>query len=145
MSIDDCVAKLTFDIDKISKETQCNKFILIGHSMGGLMAAKYAAHNNNISKVITVASPWRGAPLAKARPGIRFSEMTVGSNYLIELQNECFMKNVNIFSISSYYDWAVPKNYGDYINNVYKFTYYGHYLIIVSPFVWKKIFSILRY
>ncbi len=51
----------------IRKNFKNKKIILLGFSMGGLIAIKYAKDNNweNIEKIITFASPFKGSPTAK--------------------------------------------------------------------------------
>ncbi len=51
----------------INKNFKNKKVILLGFSMGGLIATKFAQKNNweNIEKIITFASPFKGSPVAK--------------------------------------------------------------------------------
>lgn len=137
------------EINLIKRQTGCNEFILIGHSMGGLIAVDYAkniAQNDNIKilKTVTISAPWNGAPLAKLKSGKHYADMTTNSDYLDALKTST--DHLEIYSVASTHDWAVPSERGLLNKNKnYKlYTWYGHYSIVMSPFVWNNIIAYLK-
>jgi pimeloyl-ACP methyl ester carboxylesterase len=74
---------------KIAEEQGRSDLILIGHSMGGLVASWYAtklAKPNTVTDLITIASPLYGTPVAKIAIGPNGREMESNSPFLKELQ-----------------------------------------------------------
>jgi len=72
------------------------EFTLIGFSMGGLIALKYADNTNwkNIKKVITVATPFGGSPKAAYLPFWKAThQMREGSEYLDQFQKMKLPRN----------------------------------------------------
>lgn len=136
------------EINLIKHQTGCNEFILIGHSMGGLISVDYAkniAPNDGIkiSKIMTISSPWNGAPLAHLKSGRRYKDMTPNSEYLEGLK--AFSSHPDVYSVASTYDWAVPFERGLLNQSKCKlYTWYGHYSIIISPFVWRDIITHIK-
>ncbi len=66
--------KLRAKIEEVAKATGSNRVILIGHSMGGMIAGHYAErlaeHHQTaagdrilVPHVISIATPWRGTPM----------------------------------------------------------------------------------
>jgi pimeloyl-ACP methyl ester carboxylesterase len=56
-------AKLASYVNCVKAITGSEKVDLVAHSMGGLVARKYALDNaSNVRKMITIATPWLGAP-----------------------------------------------------------------------------------
>ncbi len=84
LSIEHYTTYLEKKIDQILTTRQDRDIILIGHSMGGLMAGYYtevlAKRNNvNVLKVITIATPWQGTsalkPFVNIRSALGFNEI----------------------------------------------------------------------
>ena len=72
----------------IAEETSGQPLTIIGHSMGGLVAAAYAAQAappRSIHKVITVGSPLFGTHMAKIGFGACAREMEIGSPLIQEV------------------------------------------------------------
>lgn len=77
---------------EIEKETNRSDLILIGHSMGGLVASYYATQMaNTVTDVITIATPLQGTPVAHIALGPNGKEMRPKS-LLLEKMREG-MKN----------------------------------------------------
>src|SRR5207237_299270 len=83
--IDDYARIVIEKLSQIPSGGEKKKFILIGHSMGGLVAS-YAAENLaeeanlSIDHIFTIATPWQGSPLLDFLPHCmkakRFHHMT---------------------------------------------------------------------
>ena len=101
-------------VEKLSKETKCRKFILVGHSMGGTASA-YAASmlddQNLIQRVITIASPLNsdGTKLAHIGFGQCARQMEPDSNLLQRLEHSVKEdKRVDYRHVTCKYDLIVP-------------------------------------
>ena len=117
---------------------------LVGHSMGGLVSAWYAEEFPHteiyLKQVITIASPWRGAPaLQHLNLGtVRHSEMTPGSIFLQQLSERMRRPRHLYTCFGSPYDFQVPREY-TCVNHtkVTSKTYpWGHTSAIVMPTIW---------
>ena len=104
----DAVAKKA---DAIAKENQREDLTLIGHSMGGLVSAWYAAKvakPGKVSDVITIGSPMGGTRLAAIAIGPNGREMRRGSEFVRHLQEEFrHNKKVRFYHIASKADQIV--------------------------------------
>jgi len=75
--------------EEIAAETGRNDLTVIGHSMGGLVAATYAklAPPNTVTDVYTIGTPLYGSPLAPVLGnGPNAREMVPGSKFLEEVR-----------------------------------------------------------
>jgi triacylglycerol esterase/lipase EstA (alpha/beta hydrolase family) len=114
-SIQDHANDLEKKIHKVLKGTKQNEVILIGHSMGGLIASHFAmnASNKNLVKnVITIGSPLKGTSMARFGVGKCAKEMRRGSSFIKDLHEK--MKNekkINFYHIATRTDeLVVPFN-----------------------------------
>lgn len=138
---------------EIKCQTGQNQVIVIGHSMGGLIAADYAENYAQddkmiIPKIITIGAPWQGAPLAAllSRTCLskkRLVQMSPESDYLKNLTAKVLESEISgnrlYFNIASTTDPAVPGQYGFITQNpsrIRLFSYLGHYGIVVWPSTW---------
>ncbi|MGE5674959.1 MAG: esterase/lipase family protein, partial [Mycobacterium leprae] len=66
MSPDAAMASLSALVDRTLAETGAAKVVLIGHSMGGLIARDYIVHGGSakVKAMIGLATPWLGSPMA---------------------------------------------------------------------------------
>ncbi|MFN8473425.1 MAG: carboxypeptidase regulatory-like domain-containing protein [Anaerolineae bacterium] len=67
LSIDDAAFKLDQKISDVKRKYNASTVVLIGHSMGGLVARRYTMSESrarNVARVITVGTPYWGAPKA---------------------------------------------------------------------------------
>jgi len=92
----------------IAKETGREDLTLIGHSMGGLASAWYAAKvapAGKVGDVITIGSPLGGTKMASIAIGRNGREMRRGSDFVREVE-EVFRKNrkVRFYHIASKVD-----------------------------------------
>jgi triacylglycerol esterase/lipase EstA (alpha/beta hydrolase family) len=95
----------------IAKETGREDLTLIGHSMGGLASAWYAAklaRPGKVGDVITIGSPLRGTKMAQIAIGKNGREMERGSDFVREVE-EIVRKNrkVRFYHIASKADQIV--------------------------------------
>lgn len=128
-----------------------NRLILIGHSMGGLVAGLVAVHDPKVKAVVTLGTPWHGAPLLDyvinfpTFKTTRHRQMMQNSSFLNNLRNAIDKKDhFTILNIGSQYDIQVPKDYYflSHSNAVHKeLNGYGHSSMIMVPNVWKMIFD----
>lgn len=142
----------------VQKKHNNKKVILIGHSMGGLLAHQYILKegDSDIHSIVTIASPLNGSPLLlnrfilKSMNSARHHQMRPGSDYLIGLHN--FIGNsINYpptLSIGSINDMHVPDEYSRLpwdvagcLDNYQHHTLggYGHFSIVSSEELWLLI------
>ena len=116
-SIDDYVPFIQETAQKIAEETKQKDLIIVGHSMGGLVASKAALtmpdKGVNVTDLFTLASPLKGTPLAKIGLGPNARQMQTNSEFTQDLEvriakNE---KNIRFFEAASSMDEIVPKKY----------------------------------
>lgn len=87
-SIRDYAAKVQEKTIDICRETNRTDLVLIGHSMGGLVASLYAtevARAETVTDVITIGSPLGGTRVAKIGIGPNAKEMECSSELLSQL------------------------------------------------------------
>jgi triacylglycerol lipase len=86
-SIDDYVGQVRQRIEDICVATGAGQVILVGHSMGGLVARAYLrAHGTaRVAKLITLGTPHHGSRLAKFGPGLNARQMEPDSDWLATL------------------------------------------------------------
>ena len=106
-------------MEKICKNHNIDKFHIIGHSMGGLVARHYVQHcdgNKRVQSLITLGSPHHGTPTALLGVGLMglglFSvspmQMLPKSKLIRKLQEENFPENIPFISIFSRQDVICP-------------------------------------
>lgn len=73
LSVDTATALVTTQIEKLRTSGVVGvnqKVVLIGHSQGGLIAAKIASRDPLVSRVVAVSAPFKGTPMAELKhPG----------------------------------------------------------------------------
>ncbi len=101
---------------EIEKETGKKELIIIGHSMGGVVAAFYAeyiAPEGKVSDIITIASPLKGTPLAYLGVGACCRQMQINSDLIRALyQRIKHNRQLRYHHMSSKVDSIVPASYG---------------------------------
>jgi len=160
--------KVSLKIKQIKALTKSDSVILIGHSMGGLIAGFYAEHvaqkdGVNVEHVVSIATPWQGTPIvdffwklggcwSRDRESKRHLQMSVFGSTKTEplfrqnLVNQVLaseqQKTRNYYSIWSTTDYVVPRQSGNLSvdpTHCRMFTYLGHYAVVVWPPVWMQI------
>lgn len=83
-SIDDYLAPLAHRIDAVLAETGADQLILVGHSMGGLVARAYVQRFGlaRVARLVTLGTPHLGSRLAHIGFGENACQMRPGSAWL---------------------------------------------------------------
>lgn len=156
MGIDDYAKeKISHKIKEIKKATGQNEIILIGHSMGGLIASQYAENiavddKTTIKHIISIATPWQGAPLLNFVPesmiSKRLQQMSPHNPWRKNLVENALkserMGTRKYYHLNSTTDIMAPSPYSNLSEDPrrqYTLSYLGHYGIIGSPHVWWQI------
>lgn len=112
-SIDDFACAMKKKVEEIQRHYPGKKITLIGHSMGGIIAARYAAdckNTDHIAKVITLGSPLQGTVLASLAFGKCSRQMQRKSPYLKLLEQDLNTKNITFINVGSRTDLIVLPN-----------------------------------
>lgn len=141
--------KIHTKVEQIRKEYPNNKTLLVGHSMGGLVAANYIKQYKptEVKYIVTIGTPFKGAPLLKhlSLGTKRHTEMTPNSKFLCENLFDG-TGNYQYLCFGSPYDFQVPfeNSFPDFTeSNVRKRVYpYGHTSAILGPFIWRYVCSL---
>lgn len=137
-SIREYALKVKEKADAIAKETGQTKLTLIGHSMGGLVSAFYAAKiapTNTVTDVVTIASPLSGTWVAHIGIGLNAREMRPQSALLKELKDEMIKrKDIRFFHIGTKTDQLVIPSASAVIpeNKNFIFEDIGHASLLYS-------------
>ncbi|HSX25816.1 MAG TPA: alpha/beta fold hydrolase [Chlamydiales bacterium] len=153
---DHALGKIRREVLRI-KELTGKAPILIGTSMGGMVAAYYAEHvapldGIKIEHVMTITSPLQGAPILKYYPGKekpkRYQQMSVESSFRQELAQKAFASDKKgvrkYYSIGSTADFKVPDRCAHVTEEPERkrtFSYLGHDGLMVSVRVWLQVRS----
>jgi len=107
-NIDVYAGQVAKRVEYILKTTGANKVILIGHSMGGLVARAYVQHfggQNFVAKLITLGSPHHGTYHAYLLWGTNLRQMRPRNEWLMELNTtETQPASVPMVCLYSYHD-----------------------------------------
>lgn len=109
-SIDEYVKKL----NELIETNKIKKPIIVGYSMGGLIAVRYAQKYGwgNIGRAITIASPLKGTNMAYLgfliSKGAR--EMVKGSKLIKEVQEESFSEKKLVCVYGKWDEFVNPKS-----------------------------------
>lgn len=155
--------KVSKEVKRIKELTGSDEIIIVGHSMGGLIAGYYAeflAEPNEVKHVISIASPWQGSPTidsfwklggpcSKEKETKRHQQMSVSGGtkddplFRQTLVNKALQSERNgkrkYYNIWSSTDYAVPGRHGNLTEDPRRqrsFSYLGHYALVASPQVW---------
>ncbi|NGX63113.1 MAG: 2-succinyl-6-hydroxy-2,4-cyclohexadiene-1-carboxylate synthase [Candidatus Anoxychlamydiales bacterium] len=98
-------------VQSIKDETNQENIILIGHSMGGLVASYFALHlaeKNFVTDIITIASPLMGTKLAKIGFGKGANQMKKDSIFVKDLQKKILdEQDINFYHIATKTDQLI--------------------------------------
>ena len=148
-NIDSSVYILTEKLKHL-KLPNSQKIILVGHSMGGLVASKYSTlYPDQVSHVITFSSPFHGAPLLSNNFVMRlmgssekYKQMKPNSEWLKTLHNDLETKcrDIKMLTVGSPIDFHVPEHCAHLKQSV-RFTVSDkmHLSIHLDKHVWEKI------
>jgi pimeloyl-ACP methyl ester carboxylesterase len=82
--------QLDAKIEAIRAATGAQRVVLIGHSMGGLVARAYLRRfgGRRVARLITLGTPHHGSVLAYLFPGRSLAQLRPGNPWLVELNRE---------------------------------------------------------
>ena len=112
-SIDTFANEMKRKVEEIQTYYPGKKITIIGYSMGGIIASRYAANCENIDhlhKIITLGSPLQGTYFAHLTFGKCAKEMRRGSPYLSRLERDLSSKNIPFINVTSSSDLIVLPN-----------------------------------
>ncbi len=113
-SINDHAKKVKLRVEEIQKITGRKDIMLIGHSMGGVVASKFAIQwaqdGTHVTDIITIGSPLKGSTLANyIGIGKEVQEMRKGSAFIKDLSEKiCKQTDIKFFHIAAEMDELVP-------------------------------------
>ena len=154
-SIESQALEVDEKVKKIQEETKTSDLILIGHSMGGLIASYFAlniAKKNTVKDIITIATPFEGTKLAIFGLGKCAKEARRNSKFLSDLNKKLSEETeINFYNIASFTDQIIRpytsailqtnKDHQVWENNHYILNGIGHASLLYSKKVNDKISS----
>jgi triacylglycerol esterase/lipase EstA (alpha/beta hydrolase family) len=108
--IEHFAGQLATKVDAVCAATGAQQVVLVGHSMGGLVARAYLRQYGaaRLAQIITIGTPHHGSILAWTHPGRCLVQMRPGNTWLAELnRDESTSPPVPITSIWSRHDSMV--------------------------------------
>lgn len=105
------VPQLHERIETVCAATGSPQVILVGHSMGGLIARSYLARHGNVrvARLITLSTPHQGSELARLGYGRAARDMRPGSLWLTDMADEKI--GVPALSLRNPYDnYVMPQD-----------------------------------
>ena len=130
-----CVLKKCEEIKKITGKPDV---ILIGHSMGGLIASMSAFQSESISTVITIASPLAGTKVAKIGIGLSAHQMRLGSEITRDVTQRISEENrIKFYHIGAKADQLIIPSSSSLTGidptREFQFEDIGHTALLFSP------------
>ncbi len=118
-SIVDSAEMIAEKVERICERYGMDRFHIVGHSMGGLLARHYIQHlggDRRVKSLITLGTPHRGTPTAlvglSVTAGGMFggsaSQMIPGSGFLRQLNARTFPASIPLVSVYSKADLVCP-------------------------------------
>ncbi len=148
-SITEFAKMLQHKVEEIQQETHHRNIILIGHSMGGLVCSyfnEYYANSGDITKIITLGSPFKGTRMTALGYGKNVKEMSPGSSLLKDLSEKMQNSKTEYYFIASKVDnliipWesASPNLPNQADDNRLILEDHGHLRLLISPKVFNQI------
>lgn len=139
-SLDDLAACLHSRMSALSAKSGSEEVVLVGHSMGGLVARTYLRRYGPgpVTKVITLGSPHHGTDLARLGVGRNAREMEPGSDWLHQWA-EAEALSVPTISVRSACDNYVIPSKSSFLANASNIVLpsLGHLSMAFSPDVLK--------
>ena len=107
------------DLSEFIDQLEVESVILMGMSLGGLVASHYAEdrkiHSPSILGVVTIGTPFQGGPalnyVGRYMQTLRHQQMTPGSDFLLELNKKISSSSHSYLTIGSRSDLHVPDEY----------------------------------
>lgn len=150
--------KLRDKVREIMRFFEHGKLCLVGHSMGGLVAAYFAEHlidpDLQVTKIITICTPWSPPPLLLSLTSLtqcwapklfllpaRWRQMRDEGGFVSALKQRCRggPRARCYVAITSEDDVMVPAACASLDlspEQEFRFTFLGHYTCMLSPDLW---------
>jgi triacylglycerol lipase len=145
-SVDNFAEPLAQRIDAVLAETGAQQVILVGHSMGGLVARTYFRRfgTQRVARLVTLGTPHFGSKLARLGMGENGRQMEAGSAWLEALARETAMpETVAIYSPHDNY--VMPQANLELPGAQNKVLYgLGHLAMLFSPRVAHVLLAVLE-
>jgi triacylglycerol lipase len=134
--------------NKLHKEFgSFSSLILVGHSLGGLVASYYALHlakKGQVKKVITIASPFKGTKAAYFALGAAGRQMRPKSNDLKQLSEEVKQSDLCFWHIESKQDQIVSYPSAPNKDDLYLCDRLGHVALLFASKTADTLVSLLK-
>ena len=97
--------QLAAKVSEICSATGAERVVLVGHSMGGLVARAYLRRfgAGRVAKLVTIGTPHHGSVLAWSFPGRGLEQMRPGNPWLVDLNRD--ERNAPAAPITSIWSW----------------------------------------
>jgi pimeloyl-ACP methyl ester carboxylesterase len=146
-SIEDMANSVASRLDDLYRMKGNKKVILVGCSMGGLVAARATLMRPAVvAGIVTFGTPWSGAPalrfLKHYLPSRRHAEMTPGSAFLQTVQN--VVDQHRVLCIGSPWDWQVPVENATPAGADCRVVWSGHMSMLANVSAWKHAMAFIR-
>lgn len=155
--IDEYVPTIHQAVERICSETGHDKIIVVGHSMGGLVARAYVrAHGcERIAKVITLGTPHHGTGLAHFGVGLNTRQMRwtateqegIASDWLRELAASEGHDIYRLFvSIYSHHDNIISPQRSSHLEGAKNIEFHaiGHVALGMDPVIQAQVIREIR-
>ncbi|MFA7279491.1 MAG: alpha/beta fold hydrolase [Sterolibacterium sp.] len=141
--IDGYAEQVARSVDRLCSATGASQVILVGHSMGGLVARAYLRRYGEfrVSRLVTLGTPHHGSTLAHLGMGRNARQMTPGSAWLKELEQT--PPSIACVSIFSWHDnYVMPQDSAMLAGaqNI-PLAGVGHLAMAISPVVLKALLA----
>lgn len=145
-SIETYAARLEYYIRQNVLTQKTDKLVLVGHSMGGLVAG-FLVDRLPVNLLVTIGTPWQGARALKwvyGYPGFnteRHKQMCPNSDFLRKLKEKVKNSKVPLMTIGCEFDFQVLEHDAHlWIDNEILYsTYTGHISVIILENLWRTV------
>ena len=142
-SIDLFADQVAAKIDAILAATGAAQVVIVGHSMGGLVARAYVRRHGGqrIRCIITIGTPHRGSVLAYMFPGVSLSQLRPRSPWLAALDTPAAADLPPIVSLWSWHDTMVAPQTSSDLEGAQNFALsgVGHNALLADPQVMQRV------
>jgi triacylglycerol esterase/lipase EstA (alpha/beta hydrolase family) len=142
-SIDLFADQAAHKIDTILAATGAQQVIVVGHSMGGLVARAYLSRHGaaKVGRIITIGTPHHGSLHAYLFPGVALSQMRPGNGWLKRLAAATPRGGPRIVSLWSWHDSMVTPQTSSVLEGAENvaLTGIGHNALLSDAGVQKRV------
>jgi triacylglycerol esterase/lipase EstA (alpha/beta hydrolase family) len=142
-SIDLFADQTAHKIDAILAATGAQQVIIVGHSMGGLVARAYLSRDGaaKVRRIITIGTPHHGSMHAYLFPGVALSQLRPGNAWLKRLSAATPRDGPRIVSLWSWHDSMVAPQTSSVLERAENvaLTGIGHNALLSDAGVWRRV------